>query len=97
MRLDLVSFVIGLVAGSVLSIIVYNRRETIHRLWSAIVARLKRLRDQLAASVESRYKSALRAYCHQLNLTQAYADEIIRRTRQTQPTTPSRQARTRTT
>ncbi|HEY4722400.1 MAG TPA: NACHT domain-containing protein, partial [Anaerolineae bacterium] len=74
MTLDPVSFVIGLVAGIVLSIIVYSRRGTLQRLWAAAVARLRRLRDQLAASVESRYRAALRTHCDQLNLTQAYAD-----------------------
>ena len=74
MRFDLVSFVIGLVVGIALSVVVYLRRETLHRLWEAVVARLRRLREQLAANIESRYRTALRAHCDQLNLTQTYAD-----------------------
>jgi hypothetical protein len=74
MRFDFLSFLIGFIVGIAASVLVYDQREALKQLWQKLLVLLRRLRDQIAAGVETRYRNALRSWLDQLSLPHKQAE-----------------------
>ncbi len=89
MNFDPGSFFIGAGVAFLISFIAYRRRAELSALWLRLRTRLKELRDQLTANIETRYRNALKEHCEQRMLARGQAGfEAVYVPQKFEPPTP---------